>query len=334
MTWKCLLAMTPIGIPIPKKAYGDKRMSNNKRIFDYEEKRVRMIRTESVILIIVLTTFCLLCQASADPIVTIYELQYTTDPNGVGPYEDNEVDCYGGIVVHKYPGWNMKITLYDPNHPDGWGGIAVKDFDNGNLFDNVNVGDRISLTNTMVEEFRGNTQLRFESQSAFTIESSGNALPEPIPISPNDIASPVYQAEPEGWFVADHTAEKYEGMWVRVENVKVIERDLGKAYDNYVLQDYDNDDPNQSCWSSDYMNESKIDDYHPFVELGRRFCSVSGIVEQYVGYKNEYDWDYYQLLTTRTGDLKRHTPADINGDCMVDSTDLALFCQDWLWGTE
>jgi len=288
----------------------------------------------SLILIVALLTTIVEKTGYAEGSVTIYNLQYTTDPNGVSSYEGSDVNCSGGIVVDKYGGFKPKVTLYDPNYPNGWGGIVVKDFDNGNLYDNVNLGDWISLTDTTVEEFKGNTQLKFESKSSFNIESSNNALPKPILLSPNDIAAPVYQAQPEGWFVTDRRAEKYEGMWVRIENVKVTAWDLGKEYDNYVLQDYDNDDPNMSCWASDYMNDSQVDDYHPFVEVGRHFCGVLGIIEQYKGYKNGYDWDYYQLLTTDTGDLKRYTPADLNGDCMVDFSDFAEFSRYWLWGTE
>jgi hypothetical protein len=175
----------------------------------------------------------------------------------------------------------------------------------------------------------------FEDKSGFVIESTGNDLPEPISIEPNDITAPIYQISPEGWLVENHNAEKYEAMLVKVGNVIVTEKDLGKAADNYSLVIFNNAGPNDICWAADYMNEEvEDDDYHRFVDLGSRFCSVTGIIEQYDGYKNYYEWDYYQLLTTRTGDLKRYTPADINGDCKVDFLDVAELGQYWLWGTE
>ena len=49
------------------------------------------------------------------------------------------------------------------------------------------------------------------------------------------------------------------------------------------------------------------DDYHAYVAPEHRFDSVSGILEQYTNYKNGVDWDYYQLLTTTTGDFRIHT---------------------------
>jgi hypothetical protein len=268
---------------------------------------------------------------------SIYDLQYQSEPEDLNsPHVGEDVNCIGGIVIHKYPGGKPKVTLYDPNYPDGWGGIAIKDWtDDKDFYNTVNIGDWVSFTHTTVEEFKGNTQLKFEDKSGFVVESTGNDLPEPILIEPNDITEPVYQTSPEeGWFVENHNAEKYEGMLVQVKNVVVTRMWIGKDSDNYALRDYDKpNDPN--CWAADYMNEEvEEDDYHRFVDLGSRFCSVTGIIEQYDGYKNSYEWDYYQLLTTYTGDLKRYTPADINGDCMVDFSDFAVFCQYWLWGTE
>jgi hypothetical protein len=268
---------------------------------------------------------------------SIYDLQYQSDPEDLNsPYVGEDVNCLGGIVIHKFPGKNPKVTLYDPNNPDGWGGIAIKDFTTAKEFYNaVNIGDWVSFTHTTVEEYNGNTQLKFEDKSGFVIESTGNDLPEPILIEPNDITAPIYQTSPEGWLVENHNAEKYEAMLVRVENIIVTEKDLGKAEDNYSLESFENAGPNDLCWTSDYMNEEvEEDDYHRFVDLDSRFCSVTGIIEQYDGYKYYYEWDYYQLLTTRTGDLKRYTPADLDGDCMVDFSDFAVFCQYWLWGTE
>jgi len=278
-----------------------------------------------------------LAQTAAGVDCNIYDLQYQSDPeDSNSPHVGEDVDCTGGIVIHKFFGGAPKLTLYDPAHPNGWGGIAVKDFTTAQeLANTVNVGDWVSFTNTTVEESRGNTQLNYEEKSGFAIESTDNDLPQPIVIEPNDITVPLYQASPEGWLVQNHNAEKYEAMLVSVTNVIVTENGLGKAQDNYTLERYDNPGANDLCWAADYMNEEvEEDDYHRYVELDSRFCSVTGIIEQYDGYKNYYEWDYYQLITTYTGDLKRYVPADLTGDCMVDMEDLAQFSNYWLWGTE
>jgi hypothetical protein len=174
-----------------------------------------------------------------------------------------------------------------------------------------------------------------ENEPSVIVVRSNNPIPEPLIVDVNEIAAPVYEPGSGGYFIADHSAEKYESMLIRIENVVVTDMGLGKDSDNYVLQGYNNpSDPNFSCWASDYLNNNKDDEqlYHPYVIPNQRFCSVTGILEQYTRISN--DWDYYQLLTTYTGDLKRYTPADINGDCVVDFSDLAVLCEYWLWGTE
>ena len=156
-------------------------------------------------------------------------------------------------------------------------------------------------------------------------------MPEPLDINVDEIAAPVYQISPEGWLVQNHYAEKYEAMFVRVRNVIVTEKDNGKAEDNYTLQSNAvPDDPNISCWAADYMNEERqADGYHSYIELGSHFCGVTGIIEHYNGYKNYYEWDYYQLLTTKTDDFLITQPADLDGDCDVDLADYGRFAQYW-----
>jgi hypothetical protein len=284
-------------------------------------------------MILTLTAFT---QIAAGTDYSIYDLQYQSDPEDLNsPHVGEDVNCIGGIVIHKFPGSKPKVTLYDPNNPDGWGGIVVKDFTETKNFYNavaVNVGVWVSLTHTTVEEYNGNTQLKFESKSGFNPESGGNALPEPISIEPDDITAPVYQANPEGWLVQNRDAEKYEAMFVRVRNVTVTKKDNGKACDNYALQgDAEPNNPDFSCWAADYMNEEReADGYHSYVELDSHFCGVTGIIEHYNGYKNYYEWDYYQLLTTKTDDFLVIQPADFDNDCDVDFLDYSHFAQYWL----
>jgi hypothetical protein len=131
--------------------------------------------------------------------------------------------------------------------------------------------------------------------------------------------------------VADHRAEPFESMRIRIENVVVSQMGLGKANDNYVLQDVA--EPNRCCWAADYMNQDLPPDeiYHPYVQLGRRFCRLEGILDQYTNSLNGFD--YYQLITTATASfaLPPETAAgNLNGDCIINLADLALFVQEWL----
>jgi hypothetical protein len=271
-----------------------------------------------------LTTFSLLNSALADP-NSIYEIQYTEDPGGNSPLEGRVINCLGGIVTHKYGGYRPKLTIQDPRFVLGWGAIQIKDWLTGApLFNRASVGDWVTLTNVYVEEFRGNTILQclVANDPNLTVISSNNPLPEPLLIDVNEITAPVYDPIRGGYFVTDHNAEKYEHMRLRIENVVVTEKELGKASDNYVLED--TNDPNFSCWAADYMNED-ADLYHPYVYIGRQFCSAEGILEQYT--RINYGWDYYQLLTTSTDSF---TKADLDGDCDFDLRDFSVFTQYWL----
>ena len=252
-------------------------------------------------------------QAGAQAL-TIYQIQYTQDPLGASPQASQIVDCAGGIVMAKYGGF--KLTLQDPAYPDGWGGIQIKDWTvDLELFDGVEVGDRVSLANVFVEEYRGNTLLQYQPENSpgFAVLSSGNPLPAHKLVTAGEIAAPV-EGPPREWYVADHSAEKYEAMLLKVEDVTVTAMDLGKARDNYNLSDAGAD-----CWAADYINADRGDLYHPYVELDHHFQSVSGILEQYT--KNE--WDYYQLLTTATDDLSP-MPGDADMDGAVDVGDLGI----------
>ena len=259
---------------------------------------------------------------------SIYEIQYTEDPNGTSPQHGNVVDCWGGIVMHKRLGGRPRLTLCEPNYPDGWGGIFVKDIDSVGAFADVNVGDWVSLANVEVEDFKGTTFLQYnqENDANLRIISRENVIPEPLPVRVNEIAAPIEGVDER--VVADHNAEKYEAMLIKVVDVNVVNKGYGKANDNYVLQS--NRAPNYECWASDYMNEDNEAIYHPYVEIGRRFCGVTGILEQYTAESDGIYYDYYQLLTTTTTDFLVEQYGDLNYDCGVDFFDFAFFAGQWL----
>ena len=232
--------------------------------------------------------------------LSIYDVQYTTDPSGASPYDGQTHNVDGGIVTHVWSGWQDRVYLQDPNDPDGWGAIVVKDW-NGGLFSSVNLGDWVSFDNVAIDEYRGTTFLQYDGTGTYTIASTGNPVPEPKLFTAAGLAAPTYSAgPPPGWFVADHDSEPFESMVVTLNDVQVGAKDLGKASDNYELWQ-----GTDVAWAADYMNVDAVGDYHPWIETGAEFESVTGIVEQYT---RSYDppadsWDYYQLLTRSTADL-------------------------------
>ena len=242
------------------------------------------------------------CPAAALAVeYTIYEIKYTTDPEGGSPHSGEIVDCGGGIVVAKFRGFTPRIILQDPDFLDGWGGIQVKDWSaNLDLYDAVAIGDDITLSNVTVEEFRGNTVLQWYPADGpgFTLLSQGNDPPPPIAVSAGQIPGPVCYGT--GCWVDDHRAEPYEAMRIVVHNVTVGQKGLGKAEDNYELLQ-----GGEVAWAADYMNID-VDapyDYDPRIETGAHLASISGLLEQYKKQEASWDWDYYQLCTLSEDDI-------------------------------
>ncbi len=269
--------------------------------------------------------------------LSIYDIQYTTNADGTSDYDEQTVDCEGGIVIHKSGGSRQRIVLYDPNNAYGWGGIEVKGDIDTTPFDDVNLGDWVALGSVTVYDWenksRGTTILYLDetSTSTVTILSTGNELPKPLEVDVNDVAV-VYDDVNDTCYVTDHSAEIYESMYIQVRNVTVGDVNVGSHSDNYSLEDESN--PNIYCWSSDYMNIDNPDDEtpHPIIQTGLCMCGLNGIFEQYT--KEGDGWDYYQILTTDVYDFVIEQKGDLDGDCDVDFADLAILSDNWLVGTK
>lgn len=209
--------------------------------------------------------------------LTIYDVQYSTLPDYVSPYNGQTVDVTGGIVTKVFLGGRTKITIQDPSLGDAWAGVQVV-FDDATMAADIVRGDQIDLFTVVVDEYRGNTQLAVGDSAGVIINSSGN-LVEPLTVSVAEIPNPA-NAE---------LSEKYEFMLLRVENVQVGTMDLGKNDDDYELFNADG-----VCWASDYANIDLPPGSLYYVNPGDCFQSVTGYLEQYL--RPEQGWDYYQLL--------------------------------------
>jgi len=311
-----------------------KTQDSKENVFVMSEiQKGRMMKRTKLIMTIIMMAIALAPAGSAQADeLSIYDIQYTTDPNGASSQHGNIVDCLGGVVTHKREGGRPRLIIQDPNYPDGWGAIQVKDLFSTGVFIDVNVGDWVSFTNVEVEDNKGTTFLQYieDNNANFTVVGTNNPLPKPLVVTVDEIAAPVESVD--SWLVAGGSAEKYEAMLVKVINVSVQDIGYGKAYDNYILAS--NTDPNQTCWVSDYMNAGKDKGliYHPYIEPGRSFCGVTGILEQYTGEQEGISYDYYQLLTTSTDDFTIEQIADLDGDCDVDFLDYKIFTEHWLEG--
>jgi predicted extracellular nuclease len=145
--------------------------------------------------------------ALAADFVSIYDIQYTTDPTGDSPYEGQEVTTQGIVTAFFYDGGNRYTFIQDGTGP--WSGLVLY---KPNGF--VNVGDLLEVTGT-VSEYYGLTEI---AEGVATVLSSDNPLPAPEVLSSGDVSQ-----------------EQWESVLVRVENVTVTDDDLG--YGEWLVDD-------------------------------------------------------------------------------------------------
>ncbi|HUU95684.1 MAG TPA: PEP-CTERM sorting domain-containing protein [Phycisphaerae bacterium] len=233
-----------------------------------------------------LLAFCTRGQAE---LLSIYDIQYNTSDGDATVYHGQIHDVVGGLVTHVHYSGRSRVWLRDPDHPT-WGAIVVKDWEGGELADNVEVGDWVSFQNILIEEFRGTTLLQYNRNwspdIAFNVDSTGNDVPLPTLLTAADLCVPV-----------DHSAsEPYESMMAMLEDVTVGQLDQGHVPDNYELLQGD-----YMAWGTDYINVDAGGPYHPFIYPGAELLSITGAIEQYTNL--DEGWDHYQLLTRFTGDI-------------------------------
>lgn len=129
--------------------------------------------------------------------VTIYEIQFTANADGVSPLAGQSI-ITSGVVTAIWP--TEGFFIQDGTGP--WNGIFVF-----NTTINPSQGDEIELTGNVVEFF-GLTQI--SSVSAHTIVSTANPLPAPAVISTQAANN-----------------EQYESVLVRVENATCTNTNAG-----------------------------------------------------------------------------------------------------------
>ncbi len=128
--------------------------------------------------------------------VTITEIQYTEDPLGVSPYAGAIVNT-GGIVTGVF---SFGFFLSEDNGAP-WSGVYV--YNNTIL---PAVGDSLSLTATVLEYY---DMTELSDVTDYTIHSSG-ATPTPLSLT-----------------CAEISAEQYEGCFLQVSGLTVVNPDLG-----------------------------------------------------------------------------------------------------------
>ena len=213
------------------------------------------------------------------PTYDIYELQHSGPENDwASPHEGEIVRCVGGIVTHKF---RQRIVLQDPSLGPAWAAIEVRGYP---VYPTgIEVGDQADFDSVYVDEYRGVTVLQYYNASSHAVNSSGNDLPAPLPLSVWNFR---YPPHPED-------AERYAAMLVALpEHMTIGARDLGHHGDNYEIVSAGGD----VAWGSDYAN-SDIDSTY-YVASGDCYMQLTGIIQRYV---ND-TWDYYQFLPRGVAD--------------------------------
>lgn len=136
----------------------------------------------------------------------IHDIQYTEDPSGDSPYVGQTVTTQGVVTAFFYDG-HRRFFVQDAAGP--WSGLFLYE-PNGFL----NLGDLVEVTGE-VSEYYGLTEI---ANGEATVLSSGNPLPDPEVLPTGDVSQ-----------------EQWESVLVRVENVTVVDEDLG--YGEWLVDD-------------------------------------------------------------------------------------------------
>ncbi len=159
----------------------------------------------------VLSIFILITSISAQQVVTIRDIQYTTDPTGDSPLVGQTV-TFTGIVTataSQYPPFDNGFLVQDSSGP--WHGIYV--YLRPPLTLNVSVGDSVRVTGE-VSEYYGLTEVTATSENDVTILASGRQIPAPVSVTTSEIAD-------------TSSTEPYECVLVEVRNAVVTNDNLG-----------------------------------------------------------------------------------------------------------
>ncbi len=203
-----------------------------------------------IFLIMALATMAL--GLMAQTVLSCYDIQYTTDPNGNSPYMDMQVTVQAIVTgTRYYTGSNPNNFGFFIGDATGgpWSGLFVY-----NQVHQPQVGDLVRITATVIEYYNW-TELT--SVTSFQVLSSGNPLPPATLITTGDL---VYSPSTEQW----------ENVFVKVRNVTVTS--LPNVY-----QEFNVTDGSGAC----QIDNQFFTPGHAWegIALGNTFTEIRGIVD-------------------------------------------------------
>jgi len=169
--------------------------------------------------------------------VSIFDIQFTTDPSGDSPLDGSTVRTTGVITAGSGEDGDSKYFLQDMEQTGSWTGILLYTYSM-----DFEMGDKVTVVGE-VDEYYGMTEIKNVITDLTTVVSEGNTVPAPILV-------------PTGSF-----SEQFEGVLVVVENAECTEE--ASSYGEWFVND----------GTGDGMIDDSYYDYEP--TLGN-FYNVAG----------------------------------------------------------
>ncbi|RMG72971.1 MAG: T9SS C-terminal target domain-containing protein [Bacteroidetes bacterium] len=132
--------------------------------------------------------------------LTIYDVQYTPFSNGFSGYLDREVTVEG-IVTASAAAGDLGFVHIQQEGQTSWAGLQLVE---GANLATLERGDKVRVTGTIQESF-GLTRMSVLGDAILL--SSGNDLPDPVEVDPNDFTTYDFAL-----------TERFEGMLVKLTN--------------------------------------------------------------------------------------------------------------------
>ncbi len=167
--------------------------------------------------------------------LSIYEIQYTTNPSGDSPYVGDTVVTYGIVT-----GVFQQYRFFMEEYPGGaWHGIYI--FRGGNSTPSVQVGDSVRVV-AVVSEYYGLTELDATPGNGYVeVLSSGHPLPGPTVLPTGEVSQEAYEGVliKVQYAVADSDTNQYGEWWVNDGTGPLMVDDMGVPYVPVLGQPYD-----------------------------------------------------------------------------------------------
>ncbi len=173
--------------------------------------------------------------AFAQQELSIYEIQYTTNPDGSSPHVGDTVVTYGIVT-----GIFQQYRFFMEEYPGGaWHGIYI--FRGGNSTPSVSIGDSVRVV-AVVSEYYGLTELDATPGNGYVeVLSSGHPLPGPTVLPTGQVSQEAYEGVliKVQYAVAESLPNQYGEWWVNDGTGPLMIDDLGVPYVPILGQPYD-----------------------------------------------------------------------------------------------